>query len=106
MIRWSVSCRPWHRRLIDDLPKPSPHYYGYNNGVTTLKLTAIGTSTGVILPKQLLSRMRLEKGDQLFAVETPDGILLTPYDPEIQKQLEIGDKLLQKHRDVFRALAK
>ncbi len=74
--------------------------------MTTLKLTAIGTSTGVILPKQLLTLMRVEKGDQLFAVETPNGILLTPYDPEVQEQLEIGDKFLQKHRDIFNALAK
>lgn len=74
--------------------------------MTTLKLTPVGTSTGVILPKQLLALMRVEKGDQLYAVETPNGILLTPYDPEIQEQLEIGDKLLEKHRDVFKALAK
>jgi putative addiction module antidote len=74
--------------------------------VTTLKLTAIGTSTGVILPKQLLALMRVEKGDQLFAIETPNGILLTPYDPEVQEQLEIGENLLEKHRDVFKALAK
>lgn len=74
--------------------------------MTTLKLTAVGTSTGVILPKKLLALMRVEKGDQLFAVETPNGILLTPYDPEVEEQLEIGEKLLDKHRDVFKALAK
>jgi putative addiction module antidote len=74
--------------------------------MTTLKLTTVGTSTGLILPKQLLALMRVEKGDQLYAIETPNGILLTPYDPEIQEQLEIGDKLLEKHRDVFKALAK
>ena len=73
--------------------------------VTTLKLTTIGTSTGVILPKQLLALLRVKKGDQLYAVETPNGVLLTPYDPEIQNQLEIGERLLEKHRDIFKALA-
>jgi len=60
----------------------------------------------VILPKHLLALMRVEKGDQLYAIETPNGILLTPYDPELQEQLEIGDKLMDQHRDVFKALAK
>jgi putative addiction module antidote len=74
--------------------------------MTTLKLTAIGTSTGVVLPKQLLALMRVERGDQLYAIEMPNGILLTLDDPEIQEQLDIGEKLLEKHRDVFKALAK
>ena len=53
--------------------------------MTRLKLTAVGRSTGVILPKHLLALMRVEKGDQLYAIETPNGILLTPYDPEVQE---------------------
>ncbi len=73
--------------------------------LTTLKLAAVGTSTGVVLPKALLNRLRVEKGDQLFAVEAPNGVLLTPYDPSIKEQLEIGSKLMEKHRDVFKALA-
>ena len=72
----------------------------------TLKLTPVGTSTGVIIPKALLHRLRVEKGDQLFAVETPSGLLLSPYDPKFQEQVEIGTKLLHKHKDVFNALAK
>jgi putative addiction module antidote len=74
--------------------------------MTTLKLTTVGTSTGVVLPKQLLALMRVEKGDQLYAIETPNGVLLTPYDPDIQEQLEAGERLLEKHRDIFKALAK
>jgi putative addiction module antidote len=45
-----------------------------------LKITTIGNSAGVILPRELLARLRLEKGDELFALETPDGIRLTTYD--------------------------
>lgn len=73
--------------------------------MTTLKLAAIGTSTGLIIPKAILNRLRVEKGDQLYAVETPNGLLLTPYDPGIKEQLEVGSKLMEKHRDVFKALA-
>jgi len=72
----------------------------------TLKLTAIGTSTGAIFPKELLTQLKLQKGDQIYAVETADGILLTPYDPTIQDQLETGRDFMKKYRDTFKALAK
>jgi len=72
----------------------------------TLKLTSIGTSTGAIFPKELLAQLKLEKGDQIYAVETPDGILLTPYDPTIQDQLDIGRDFMKKYRDTFKVLAK
>jgi putative addiction module antidote len=52
-----------------------------------LKLRSVGTSTVVILPKELLYRLKVKKDDHLFAVETPAGFLLTPYDPEIDEQL-------------------
>ena len=72
----------------------------------TLKLTAVGTSTGVVIPKAMLSRMKVKKGDSLYAVETPDGLLLTPYDPSIEEQLEAGRKFLKDYRETFKALAK
>lgn len=50
--------------------------------------------------------MKVGKDDELFAVETPEGYLLTPYDPEIVKQVEAGRKIMRKHRNVLRALAK
>jgi putative addiction module antidote len=71
-----------------------------------LKLRSIGTSTGVILPKKLLDRLRLKKGDVLFASETPEGFLLTPYDPEIARQVKLGREFMKQHRETFRALAK
>jgi putative addiction module antidote len=71
-----------------------------------LKLRAVGTSTGLVLPKEMLTRMKVRKDDQLFAVETPDGYLLTPYDPEVDQQLEKGRNLMAKYRETFRALAK
>lgn len=71
-----------------------------------LKLRAVGTSTGVVLPKEFLNRLKVEKDDQLFAVETPEGYLLTPYDPEVEVQLKIGRKFMWKYRETFRALTK
>lgn len=71
-----------------------------------LKLRAVGTSTGVVLPKELLHRLRVQEQDFLFAVDTPGGLLLTPYDPEIEEQLKLGREILKEHRDTLRALAK
>jgi len=71
-----------------------------------LKITTIGSSTGVILPKEVLARLKLEKGDQLFIVETKDGYLLTPYDPSVEEQLKAGRDFMKEYRDTFRALAK
>jgi len=51
-----------------------------------LKITSIGNSAGVILPKELMARLRVDKGDELYAVETPDGIRLTTYDPTLAAQ--------------------
>jgi putative addiction module antidote len=71
-----------------------------------LKLRSIGTSTGVILPKQLLDRLKLKKDDVLFASETPEGYLLTPYDPEVEKQVKLGLQIMKERRETLRALAK
>jgi putative addiction module antidote len=71
-----------------------------------LKLRSVGTSTGLILPKELLHDLNVKKADHLFAVETPEGFLLTPYDPEIGEQLEIGRRFMAIYRGTFRALAK
>lgn len=71
-----------------------------------LKLTTVGTSTGTVIPKEMLNRLKVEKGDTLFAIETPNGYLLTPYDPEVEKQLELGREFMKQYRETFRALAK
>lgn len=70
-----------------------------------LKITAIGNSAGVILPRELLARLRVEKGDELYALETPDGIKLTSYDPALAKQMEVAEKVMRKDRHVLRKLA-
>jgi putative addiction module antidote len=75
--------------------------------MTTLKLTAIGTSTGVIIPKEMLARMKVGKGDALYAVEAPDGgYRLTPYDPAFAQKMEKADEIMRRYRNTLRALAK
>jgi len=70
-----------------------------------LKITSIGNSAGIILPRELLARLRLEKGDELFALETPDGVRLTTYDPTLAKQMEVAEEVMRKDRNVLRKLA-
>lgn len=70
-----------------------------------LKITAIGNSSGVILPKELLARLRVDKGDELYALETPDGIRLTTYDPELAAQMEVAERVMREDRAVLRKLA-
>lgn len=74
--------------------------------MTTLKLTQIGNSVGVILPKEVLARLKVEKGDSLFMTDSTDGITLTPYDPELAAQLEEGREFMREYRDTFHQLAK
>jgi putative addiction module antidote len=74
--------------------------------MATLKLTAVGTSTGVVIPKEMLTRMRVERGDTLHVVETPEGYLLTPFDPAVETQLKAGRKFMKDFRDTFKFLAK
>jgi len=71
-----------------------------------LKLTSIGNSTGVILPKELLARLKVEKGDALYVTETPDGLRITPYDPAFEDQMKKARGIMKKRRDALRALAR
>lgn len=70
-----------------------------------LKITTIGNSAGVILPRELLARLRVEKGDELYALETPDGVRLTTYDPTLARQMEVAEQVMRKDRHVLRKLA-
>ncbi len=70
-----------------------------------LKITTIGNSAGVILPKELMARLRLEKGDELFALETPDGVKLTTYDPQLAAQMEVAEKVMHRRRNLLHKLA-
>ena len=70
-----------------------------------LKVTTVGNSTGVILPKELLEKLRINKGDSLYVTETPRGVELSPYDEEFATQMEIAEEIMGEDRDVLRKLA-
>jgi putative addiction module antidote len=70
-----------------------------------LKITTVGNSTGIILPKEILEKLRVSKGDTLFAVETSKGIELTPFDPEVAEQLKFAEQVMREDRDALRKLA-
>ena len=74
--------------------------------MSALKLTQIGNSVGVILPKEVLARLKVEKGDTVFLTEAANGITLTPYDPELEAQLTAGREFMREFRDTFHQLAK
>jgi putative addiction module antidote len=74
--------------------------------MTALKLTQIGNSVGVILPKEILARLKLEKGDTVFVTDAANGVMLTPYDPELEEQLKLGREFMHDYRDTFHQLAK
>jgi putative addiction module antidote len=74
--------------------------------MAALKLTSIGNSVGVILPKELLVRLGVQKGDTLFAVETQDGFRLSVSDPEYEAQMAVARRIMKKRRAVLRELAR
>ncbi len=73
----------------------------------TLKLTQIGNSVGVVLPKDALLKLGVEKGDTLYLTEAPGGDLrLSAYSPEVAEEVALGEEFMDQYRDTFRALAK
>ena len=71
-----------------------------------LKLTQIGNSTGVVLPKEALEKLRVSKGDVIYLTETPDGFRITPYNSAFEHQMETAKEIMKKRRNALRELAK
>jgi len=71
-----------------------------------LKLIQIGNSVGVVLPKEVLAQLKVEKGEMLILTQAPDGFRLTPYNPDVEEQLRLGREVAKAYRDTLRALAK
>lgn len=70
-----------------------------------LKITTVGSSAGVVLPKEVLAKLRVGKGDTLYVTETPDGIELRPFDDEFAEQMSIAEQVMREDRDALRKLA-
>jgi putative addiction module antidote len=74
--------------------------------MATLKITQVGNSLGLILPREIVERLGLAKGEDVSVVETAHGIEITPYDPDFEKKLEAARKVSRKYRNALRELAK
>ena len=74
--------------------------------MAALKLTQIGNSVGVILPKEVLARLKVEKGDTLYLTDAANGVLLTPYSAEFETQMTAARGIMKNRRNVLRELAK
>jgi putative addiction module antidote len=74
--------------------------------MASLRVTQIGNSLGVILPREIVERMKLAKGDEVAVVETPNGIELTPFDPDFDRKLKAAKKVTKRYRNALRELAR
>ena len=72
---------------------------------TKVKVTTVGNSIGIVLPKELLQKLRVNKGDTLYVTETPDGVQLTPYDEKFVRVMGAAAQIMRENRDVLRKLA-
>jgi putative addiction module antidote len=72
---------------------------------TAVKITTIGNSVGIVLPKEILNRLHVEKGDTLYLTESPDGVRLSPYTAEFAEKLDVFEQVMRENRDVLKRLA-
>jgi putative addiction module antidote len=72
---------------------------------TTVKIIAIGNSAGIILPKETLARLKVEKGDTVCLSESSAGLQVSPYDEEFGAKMEVADRVIRRYRDAFKRLA-
>jgi putative addiction module antidote len=72
---------------------------------TVVKITTIGNSAGIVLPKEILSHMNVQKGDSLYITKTSGGFQIGPYDEEFAAKMEVAERMIGKYKDAFRRLA-
>lgn len=71
-----------------------------------VKVTSVGNSMGILLPKEALSKMKASKGDTLYLVESPEGYTLTPYQEDFEIQIKAAEAIMKRYRNTLRELAK
>jgi putative addiction module antidote len=71
----------------------------------SVKVTTVGSSTGIVLPRELLTKLNIQKGDTLYVTETPDGVQLSPYNEQFAKTMEAAQDIMRRYRDTLRKLA-
>ncbi len=72
---------------------------------STVKIISVGNSAGIILPKELLEKLRVSKGDSLTVTESPTGVNLTAYDEKISRQIQVAEQVMRDNRNMLRKLA-
>jgi antitoxin MazE len=73
--------------------------------MATTKLRKIGNSVGVIIPADVLSHKNMKEGDEVHVLETPDGVVVTPYDPEFEETHGEVREFLRTYRNAFKVLS-
>lgn len=73
--------------------------------IKKVTMRRVGGSIGTTLPKDMLERLRIHPGDEMFAVETDEGILLTPFDPTFDKAMKLYARFSRRYRNALRELA-
>ena len=73
--------------------------------MTKLKIISVGNSAGIILPKELLEKLRVSKGDTLTATETPNGISISAYDEKVSHQMDVANRIMKENRNLLKKLA-
>jgi putative addiction module antidote len=71
----------------------------------TAKIISVGNSAGIILPKEILARLNVSKGDTIYLNETPTGFQISPYDQEFDAKLEVAERVIRRYRDALKKLA-
>ena len=71
-----------------------------------VKVTQIGNSVGMVLPREALKKLNVSRGNELYLVETPEGLMLTPYDQTFEAQMEAAKKVMKRYRNTLHRLAK
>jgi putative addiction module antidote len=74
--------------------------------MNALKVIQVGNSLGVTIPRDMLNRLGVGKGDTLYSIDTPEGVRLTTHDPEFEAQMEVAREIMKRRRAVLRELAK
>lgn len=72
---------------------------------TAVKITTVGSSVGIVLPKEILGYLHVQKGDTVYLTESPDGIRMSPYDAAFAKKVEVLEQVMRENRDVLKRLA-
>jgi len=99
LLAWATAGRSRLKLALD-------YNLRYNRAVTKLKIRSIGSSHGIILPKEILDRLKLGEGDELFVIEAAGELRLTPYNPDFEKLMDAARDIAKRYRNDLRAMAK